>query len=205
MMLGFAVLVVGFLVTVVLPQITELLAEPERAAAASHARDHRALGASCASWWWALLLLGVGFVVGAPRAASAPSAAACAGTASSCACRCSAASCGSSRSRASRARSRRCSRAASRSCARSTSRGSSRTTRCIGAGGRSARARAITEGASIAGPLRASGQFPPLVIHMVEVGERSGELEAMLAKVADTYDEQVESRSRASRRSSSRS
>ncbi len=51
---------------------------------------------------------------------------------------------------------------------------------------------AITEGASIARPLRASGQFPPLVTHMVDVGERSGELEAMLAKVADTYDEQVE-------------
>jgi general secretion pathway protein F len=51
---------------------------------------------------------------------------------------------------------------------------------------------AITEGASIATPLRRSGHFPPLVTHMVEVGERSGELEAMLAKVADTYDEQVE-------------
>ncbi len=50
----------------------------------------------------------------------------------------------------------------------------------------------ITEGASIAQPLRASGQFPPLVTHMIEVGERSGELESMLGKVADTYDEQVE-------------
>jgi general secretion pathway protein F len=50
----------------------------------------------------------------------------------------------------------------------------------------------LTEGASLAGPLRASGEFPPLVIHMVDVGERSGELEPMLAKVAETYDEQVE-------------
>jgi len=50
----------------------------------------------------------------------------------------------------------------------------------------------ITGGATIAAPLRASGEFPPLVTHMVAVGERSGELEAMLAKVADTYDEQVE-------------
>jgi general secretion pathway protein F len=50
----------------------------------------------------------------------------------------------------------------------------------------------ITEGASVAGPLRASGEFPPLVTHMIEVGERSGELEAMLGKVADTYEEQVE-------------
>jgi general secretion pathway protein F len=51
---------------------------------------------------------------------------------------------------------------------------------------------AITEGASIARPLRESGQFPPLVTHMIEVGERSGELEAMLSKVASTYEEQVE-------------
>ncbi len=50
----------------------------------------------------------------------------------------------------------------------------------------------ITEGASVAQPLRASGEFPPLVTHMIDIGERSGELEAMLAKVADTYDEQVE-------------
>jgi len=50
----------------------------------------------------------------------------------------------------------------------------------------------ITEGASVAGPLRASGEFPPLVTHMIEVGERSGRLEDMLAKVADTYEEQVE-------------
>jgi len=51
---------------------------------------------------------------------------------------------------------------------------------------------AITEGSSIAAPLRASGHFPPLVTHMVDVGERTGELEAMLHKVAEAYDEQVE-------------
>ncbi|HXI19530.1 MAG TPA: type II secretion system F family protein, partial [Gemmatimonadales bacterium] len=50
----------------------------------------------------------------------------------------------------------------------------------------------ITEGASVAQPLRASGEFPPLVTHMIQVGEQSGELEQMLAKVADTYEEQVE-------------
>jgi general secretion pathway protein F len=50
----------------------------------------------------------------------------------------------------------------------------------------------LTEGAPLALPLRRSRQFPPLVTHMVDVGERSGELESMLAKVADTYDEQVE-------------
>jgi general secretion pathway protein F len=50
----------------------------------------------------------------------------------------------------------------------------------------------ILEGASLAQPLRASGEFPPLVTHMIEVGERSGALEQMLAKVAETYDDQVE-------------
>ncbi|MEZ4330755.1 MAG: type II secretion system F family protein [Myxococcota bacterium] len=50
----------------------------------------------------------------------------------------------------------------------------------------------ILEGASLAKPLRACGQFPPLVTTMVEVGERSGTLESMLVKVADTYEEQVE-------------
>lgn len=54
-------------------------------------------------------------------------------------------------------------------------------------------AESLTEGATLAGPLRASGEFPPLVIHMVDVGERSGELERMLAKIAESYDEQVES------------
>jgi len=51
----------------------------------------------------------------------------------------------------------------------------------------------ILEGASLAAPLRASGQFPPMVTTMIEVGERAGDLEAMLTKVAQTYDEQVES------------
>jgi general secretion pathway protein F len=50
----------------------------------------------------------------------------------------------------------------------------------------------IIEGATLAAPLRNSGQFPPMVTHMIEVGERSGALEDMLAKVAETYDEQVE-------------
>ena len=50
----------------------------------------------------------------------------------------------------------------------------------------------VIGGAGLAKPLRASGHFPPLVTHLVEVGEQSGELEAMLAKVAETYDEQVE-------------
>jgi general secretion pathway protein F len=52
----------------------------------------------------------------------------------------------------------------------------------------------ITEGQSIAGPLAKSGQFPPLVIHMISIGEKTGELPAMLQNVAETYEEQVSSR-----------
>lgn len=51
---------------------------------------------------------------------------------------------------------------------------------------------AIREGHSIAPPLRESGIFPPLVVHMVAVGERSGQLESMLAKAADAYDNEVD-------------
>jgi general secretion pathway protein F len=51
---------------------------------------------------------------------------------------------------------------------------------------------AIREGESIAAPLKRSGEFPPLVHHMVAVGERSGELEEMLKNVADAYEDQVE-------------
>jgi general secretion pathway protein F len=51
---------------------------------------------------------------------------------------------------------------------------------------------AIQEGESIAAPLKRSGEFPPLVHHMVAVGERSGALEEMLGNVADAYEDQVE-------------
>ena len=39
--------------------------------------------------------------------------------------------------------------------------------------------------------MRQSGEFPAMVTHMIAVGEASGELEGMLAKVAETYDELV--------------
>lgn len=52
----------------------------------------------------------------------------------------------------------------------------------------------ISEGESIAGPLKKSGQFPPIVIHMVSIGEKTGELENMLVQVADAYDFQVKSK-----------
>jgi general secretion pathway protein F len=53
---------------------------------------------------------------------------------------------------------------------------------------------AIREGESIAAPLRRSGEFPPLVYHMVAIGERSGQLEEMLGNVADAYDSQVDTK-----------
>jgi len=53
---------------------------------------------------------------------------------------------------------------------------------------------AIREGESIAAPLRRSGQFPPLVYHMIAIGERSGQLEEMLQNVARSYEAQVEMR-----------
>ena len=46
----------------------------------------------------------------------------------------------------------------------------------------------IREGAGIAPALKRSGEFPPLVTHMIAVGERSGQLEQMLSDLADAYD-----------------
>ena len=50
----------------------------------------------------------------------------------------------------------------------------------------------IREGHSVAEPLRKSGLFPPLLLHMIAVGEKSGELEKMLSRAADAYDGEVE-------------
>jgi len=50
----------------------------------------------------------------------------------------------------------------------------------------------IREGESIALPLQASGLFPPMVVQMTSVGEETGTLDAMLTKVADFYDAEVE-------------
>lgn len=52
----------------------------------------------------------------------------------------------------------------------------------------------IREGQSIAEPLKASGQFPPVVTHMIAIGERSGQLEEMLENVAEAYDSEVDNR-----------
>lgn len=50
----------------------------------------------------------------------------------------------------------------------------------------------IREGEGIAEPLKRSGLFPSVVTHMIAVGEKSGELEEMLLKVSDAYDNEVE-------------
>ena len=50
----------------------------------------------------------------------------------------------------------------------------------------------ISSGQSISEPLKESGVFPPMVIQMVAVGEQTGEVDIMLGKVADFYDEEVD-------------
>jgi len=55
-----------------------------------------------------------------------------------------------------------------------------------------ARAR-IREGDRIGDPLEASGLFPPMVVHMIGVGEEAGSLDYMLQKIADFYESEVDS------------
>ena len=50
----------------------------------------------------------------------------------------------------------------------------------------------IREGESFAAPLRQAKVVEPMVVNMIDVGEETGELDKMLTKVADTYDEEVE-------------
>lgn len=51
---------------------------------------------------------------------------------------------------------------------------------------------AIRAGQSIAGPFRKSRVFPPIVVHMIAIGEASGSLEPMLEKIAQSYEDEVE-------------
>ncbi|HTJ45505.1 MAG TPA: type II secretion system inner membrane protein GspF [Kofleriaceae bacterium] len=53
---------------------------------------------------------------------------------------------------------------------------------------------AVTEGEALATTLKRSGHFPPTVIHMIAVGERAGQLEQMLGRVADTYEADVDTK-----------
>lgn len=50
----------------------------------------------------------------------------------------------------------------------------------------------ISEGKTIAEPLQQSGVFPPMVVQMIGVGEATGAMDAMLSKIADFYDDEVD-------------
>ncbi len=52
----------------------------------------------------------------------------------------------------------------------------------------------VSEGATLTAPLVQCGHFPPLVTHMIRLGERSGELEPMLKIISENYEDQVESK-----------
>lgn len=51
---------------------------------------------------------------------------------------------------------------------------------------------AISEGKTMAEPLAACGVFPPMVVQMISVGEATGAMDAMLNKIADFYDDEVD-------------
>ena len=52
--------------------------------------------------------------------------------------------------------------------------------------------RSIERGETIAQPLKATKVFPPMVVQMIGVGEATGELDNMLGKIADFYEEEVD-------------
>jgi type IV pilus assembly protein PilC len=50
----------------------------------------------------------------------------------------------------------------------------------------------ITAGQTVSAPLRESGVFPAMVVQMISVGEQTGAMETMLGKIADYYDEEID-------------
>jgi len=52
--------------------------------------------------------------------------------------------------------------------------------------------KAVEGGLTVAQPLKETGVFPSMVVQMIGVGEQTGALDAMLAKIADFYDEEVD-------------
>jgi type IV pilus assembly protein PilC len=55
----------------------------------------------------------------------------------------------------------------------------------------------VKRGGSLAGPIEANAIFPPMVGHMVAVGEETGQLETMLGKIADFYETEVDAKVKA--------
>ena len=51
----------------------------------------------------------------------------------------------------------------------------------------------VKKGVPLSEPLKRSGLFPPMVVHMTKIGEETGDMDSMLTKMADYYDEEVES------------
>src|SRR5213596_1261180 len=51
---------------------------------------------------------------------------------------------------------------------------------------------AVTSGRALSEPLKGSTVFPPMVVHMISVGENTGALDQMLQKIADFYDDEVD-------------
>ena len=113
-------------------------------------------------------------------------------TACCCSCRSSAPCCARSSSRASRARSARCSRPACRSSTRSTSARRPPATRSSQAR-HPARARARSAKVTT-WPGRSPSRkvFPPMVVQMIGVGEQTGAMDQMLQKIADFYEDEVD-------------
>ncbi|HOW16369.1 MAG TPA: type II secretion system F family protein, partial [bacterium] len=52
----------------------------------------------------------------------------------------------------------------------------------------------LSEGQSLASTLSKTKEFPPIVIHMISVGEKTGELEVMLSHISKSYENEVETR-----------
>lgn len=50
----------------------------------------------------------------------------------------------------------------------------------------------VMRGVPLSRPLKSSGLFPPMVVHMVSIGEETGNIEVMLENVADYYEEDVQ-------------
>jgi type IV pilus assembly protein PilC len=55
----------------------------------------------------------------------------------------------------------------------------------------------VKGGGTIAHPIENNGLFPPMVAHMVAVGEETGQLENMLTKVSDFYETEVDAKVKA--------